>query len=93
VTAGQLGYPIAAGGERQKGVEPGHSTPYGTVRHNHPMSTVADIATAVDALTDAAAAQLRSDALGAFLDDWEAKHGELTPDELARATNELTLPP
>jgi hypothetical protein len=57
------------------------------------MSTVADIATAVDALTDAAAAKLRSDVLGAFLDDWEAKHGELTPDELARATNELTLTP
>ena len=28
-----------------------------------------------------------------FLDDWEAKHGELTPEELARATNDLTLPP
>jgi hypothetical protein len=41
----------------------------------------------------AASAKLRSDALGAFLDDWEAKHGELTPDELARATSELTLPP
>jgi len=24
-------------------------------------------------------------ALGAFLDDWETKHGELTPDELAEA--------
>jgi hypothetical protein len=39
------------------------------------------------------AAKPRSEALGAFIDDWEAKHGELTPDELARATNELTLPP
>ena len=36
------------------------------------------------------AAKLRSDGLGAFLDDWEAKHGELTSDELARGRNELT---
>lgn len=31
--------------------------------------------------------------LGSFLDDWEADHGDLTPEELARATNDLTLPP
>jgi hypothetical protein len=30
-----------------------------------------------------------SDALGAILDDWEAQHGALTPDELARAEDEL----
>jgi hypothetical protein len=40
----------------------------------------------------AAAAKLRADALGSFLDDWEAKHGELTPDELDRATKELAIP-
>jgi hypothetical protein len=44
-------------------------------------------------LAQAAAAKLRSDALGSFLDDWEAKHGDLTPEELARATEDLTLPP
>jgi hypothetical protein len=27
-------------------------------------------------------AKLRSDALGSFLDNWEAKHGDLTPEEL-----------
>jgi hypothetical protein len=43
-------------------------------------------------LAQAAAAKLRSDALGSFLDDWEAKHGELSADELARATRELMLP-
>jgi hypothetical protein len=37
------------------------------------------------------AAKLPSGALGSFLDGCKAKHGELTPDELARATKELTL--
>jgi hypothetical protein len=46
-----------------------------------------------DALTDATSANRRSNALGPFLDDWEAKHGELTPEELASATKELTRPP
>jgi predicted transcriptional regulator len=41
-------------------------------------------------LSQAAAAKLRSDALGAYLDDWEAKHGEFTPEELARAKEDLT---
>jgi hypothetical protein len=41
----------------------------------------------------AIAANRRSNALGYFLDDWEAKHGELTPEELASATKELTRPP
>jgi hypothetical protein len=48
---------------------------------------------ALAAAAQAAAAKLRSDALGSFLDDWEAKHGDLTPEELARATKDLTLPP
>jgi hypothetical protein len=48
---------------------------------------------AADALTDATAANRRSNALGSFLDDWEAKHGELTPEELASATKELTRAP
>ncbi len=34
-----------------------------------------------------------TDALGSFLDDWEAKHGNLTAEELAEATRDLTLPP
>jgi hypothetical protein len=50
------------------------------------MNTLADIETAADALTDAATAKRRSDALGSFLDDWEVKHGEITPEEVARAT-------
>jgi len=33
-----------------------------------------------------------SKALGAFLADWEAQHGPLTPEELARARAELKLP-
>jgi hypothetical protein len=57
------------------------------------MNTLADIETAADVLTDAAAAKRRSDALGSFLDDWEAKQGELTPEDLARATKELTRSP
>ena len=48
---------------------------------------------AADALTDTTSANHRSNALGSFLDDWEAKHGELTPEELASATKELTRPP
>ena len=39
------------------------------------------------------AANRRSNALGYFLDDWEAEHGEFTPEELASATKELTRPP
>jgi hypothetical protein len=30
------------------------------------------------------------DTLGSFLDDWEAQHGALTPEELARACDEMT---
>ena len=43
-------------------------------------------------LAEAAAARLRAEALAEFLDGWEAEHGELTADELARATAELGLP-
>jgi hypothetical protein len=43
-------------------------------------------------LADAAAARLRAEALSEFLDGWEAEHGELTADELARAARELGLP-
>jgi hypothetical protein len=43
-------------------------------------------------LADAAAAQLRAEALAEFLEEWEADHGPLTADELARATAELGAP-
>ena len=40
-------------------------------------------------LADAAAAKLRAEALADYLEHWEAEHGELTADELARAGIEL----
>lgn len=43
-------------------------------------------------LADAAAAKLRNEALADFLDTWEAEHGSLTADELAKAAAELALP-
>ena len=43
-------------------------------------------------LAEAAAARLRAEALAEFLDSWEAEHGELTAEELARATAELGVP-
>ena len=43
-------------------------------------------------LAEAASARLRAEALAEFLDGWEADHGELTAEELARATAELGLP-
>jgi hypothetical protein len=43
-------------------------------------------------LAQAAAAKLRADALGMFLDHWESKHGKLTEQELARAAKELAPP-
>jgi hypothetical protein len=43
-------------------------------------------------LAQAAAAKLRADALGKFLDDSEGKHGKLTEQELARAARELAPP-
>jgi hypothetical protein len=43
-------------------------------------------------LADAAAARLRAEALAHFLDGWEIEHGQLTAEELARATVEMGLP-
>jgi hypothetical protein len=43
-------------------------------------------------LAQAAAAKLRSEELGSFLDDWEAEHGKFTAEELARAKKELAMP-
>lgn len=43
-------------------------------------------------LADAATTRLRAEALADLLDDWEAEHGELTAEDLARATAELGLP-
>jgi hypothetical protein len=40
-------------------------------------------------LEDAAAAKLRSQALAEYLREWEAVHGALSEDELARAAAEL----
>ncbi|MFT4166472.1 MAG: hypothetical protein QM650_14635 [Microlunatus sp.] len=42
-------------------------------------------------LAEAAAARLRTEALAAFLSDWEQEHGAITPAELARAESELGL--
>ena len=42
-------------------------------------------------LAEAAAARLRAEALTEFLDGWEAEHGALSAEELARATAELGL--
>ncbi len=42
-------------------------------------------------LAEAAQAKLRSEALGDFLDDWEAEHGALSTDQLVTATTELRL--
>ena len=42
-------------------------------------------------LAGAAEAKLRSEALGEFLDDWEAEHGALSADLLAAAAAELHL--
>jgi hypothetical protein len=46
-------------------------------------------------LAEAAAARLRSEALAAFLEEWEAEHGKLTEEEVARTAAELklTVPP
>ena len=42
-------------------------------------------------LAEAAAAKLRRESLHDFLDAWEGEHGELTPEEIARARAELGL--
>jgi len=42
-------------------------------------------------LAEAAASKLRAEALAEFLDGWEAGHGVLTAQELARAERELGM--
>jgi hypothetical protein len=42
-------------------------------------------------LAEAAASKLRAEALAEFLSAWEAEHGALTADEVARAERELGL--
>jgi hypothetical protein len=42
-------------------------------------------------LAEAATSKLRAEALAEFLNDWQAGHGDITPDELARAEQELGL--
>jgi hypothetical protein len=42
-------------------------------------------------LAEAAASKLRAEALAEFLAGWEAEHGVLTPEEIARAEAELGL--
>lgn len=43
-------------------------------------------------LAEAAAAKLRAQALADYLEEWEQQHGQLTPEELARAAGDLRLP-
>jgi hypothetical protein len=42
-------------------------------------------------LAEAAASKLRAEALAQFLAGWEAEHGVLTAEEVARAERELGL--
>lgn len=42
-------------------------------------------------LAEAAATRLRTEALAAFLSDWEREHGAITPADLARAESDLSL--
>ena len=42
-------------------------------------------------LAEAAASKLRAEALAEFLADWEATHGVLTAEEIARAERELRM--
>ena len=44
-------------------------------------------------MAEAAAAKLRAQALGEFLDDWEREHGAFTAEELATAEANLRLRP
>jgi hypothetical protein len=43
-------------------------------------------------LVEAAAARLRRQALADFLSDWQAKHGAITSEELAKARADLGRP-
>jgi hypothetical protein len=42
-------------------------------------------------LAEAAASKLRAEALAEFLAGWQAEHGALTAEEIARAEQELSL--
>lgn len=42
-------------------------------------------------LADAARRKLREQALTEFLAEWQAKHGDLTAEEIARAESELGI--
>ncbi|HEX3391702.1 MAG TPA: hypothetical protein VHS55_04000 [Solirubrobacteraceae bacterium] len=42
-------------------------------------------------LAEAAAVKLRAQALADYLDEWEREHGQLTPEELAKAAADLEL--
>jgi hypothetical protein len=42
-------------------------------------------------LAEAAASKLRAEALDEFLANWQAEHGALTAEEIARAERELGL--
>jgi len=42
-------------------------------------------------LAEAAASKLRAEALAEFLGSWEAEHGALTAEEIARAEREMAL--
>jgi hypothetical protein len=42
-------------------------------------------------LAEAATAKLRAEALAEFLAEWEAEHGALTVEEIAKAERELGL--
>ena len=42
-------------------------------------------------LAEAATSKLRAEALAEFLNDWQAEHGVITPEELARAEQDLGL--
>jgi hypothetical protein len=42
-------------------------------------------------LAEAAAAQLRAEALAEYLDTWQREHGHLTPEEIVKAEIELGL--
>ena len=42
-------------------------------------------------LAEAAASKLRAEALAEFLADWQAEHGLLTAEEIARAEQELSV--
>jgi hypothetical protein len=44
-------------------------------------------------LAEAPASKAQAEALARFLEDWQAEHGALTPAEIAKAEQELSLRP